>query len=103
MTSPFVPLSSTRQKFAKDFERFLGKVFENIKCARPQKAGKRKCIVNGIYMIRQFIFMGRFFPGGGRAFFNMSMTGLCQYALYFMAATSFLAAVLVVLCHFFKG
>jgi hypothetical protein len=30
-------------------------------------------------MIRQFILMGVIFPGGGRAFFNVSMTvGFCR-------------------------
>ena len=56
------------------FWKVLGKIFENIKCACPQKTGKRKCIVSSIYMIRQAIFVGAIFPGGGRAFFDMSMT-----------------------------
>ena len=47
-------------------------------------------IESSIQMIRQFIFMGGIFPGGGRAFFNMSMTvGFCRYGMCFMAATSF--------------
>jgi len=34
--------------------------------------------------------MGRFLPGGGRAFFDMSMTvGFCRYSSCDMAATSF--------------
>ena len=34
--------------------------------------------------------MGVIFPGGGRAFFDVSMTvRFCRYVLRFMAATSF--------------
>jgi len=41
-------------------------------------------------MIRQFIFMGVIFLGGGRVFFDVSMTvGFCRYGVCFMAATSF--------------
>ena len=41
-------------------------------------------------MICVFIFMGRFFPGGGRAFFDKSMpVGFCRNGLCFMAATPF--------------
>ena len=77
-------------KISQRFWKVLGKVFENIKCACPQKTGNRKCIVSSIYMIRQFIFVGVIFPGGDRAFFDKSMTvGFCRYALCFMAATSF--------------
>lgn len=57
------------------FQIFL----RTAKCARLQNANGRKGIKKCIYMIIQFIFMGRNFPGGGRAFFDMSMTvGFCR-------------------------
>ncbi len=41
-------------------------------------------------MIRQFIVKGRDVPGGGRAFFDKSMTvGFCRYDMCFMAALVF--------------
>ena len=40
-------------------------------------------------MIWKFIFKGRIFPGGGRAFFSrLRIVGFCRYDLHFMAATS---------------
>jgi hypothetical protein len=47
-------------------------------------------IVSSIQMIRQFIYISVVSPGGGRAFFDKSITvGFCRYAFCFMAATSF--------------
>ena len=41
-------------------------------------------------MIRQFILIGVILPGGGRAFFDMSMTfEFCRYDVRFIAAASF--------------
>ena len=61
-----------------------------VKCAYLKNTDWRKGIVSSIQLIRQFIFMGRISPGGGRAFFDMSMTvGFCRYGMCFMAATSF--------------
>ncbi|MCM1373768.1 MAG: hypothetical protein NC245_01590 [Muribaculum sp.] len=78
------------EKNAEHFPDFFQKVFEHTKCARLQGADRRKGIVGSIQLIRQFIFIGVVFPGGGRAFFDVSMTvGFCRYALRFMAATSF--------------
>ena len=38
-------------------------------------------------MIRQFIYTSVISPGGGRAFFDVSMTvGFCRYGMCFMAA-----------------
>ena len=45
-------------------------------------------IVSSIQMIRQFIYISVVSPGGGRAFFDKSITvGFCRYAFCFMAAT----------------
>ena len=73
------------------FGNFFKKFFKHTKCARPQKnADRRIGIVSGIQMIRQFILIDVVFPGGGRAFFDVSMTvGFCRYGMCFMAATSF--------------
>ena len=47
-------------------------------------------IVSSIQMIRQFIYISVVSPGGGRAFFDKSITvGFCRYAFCFMAAPSF--------------
>ena len=47
-------------------------------------------IVSSIQMIRQFIYISVVSPGGGRAFFDKSITvGFCRYAFCFMAAPPF--------------
>ena len=77
-------------KNAEDFLKFLQKFFERTKCARPKSPDGRIGIVSSIQMIRQFIYISVVSPGGGRAFFDKSITvGFCRYAFCFMAATSF--------------
>ena len=72
------------------FLKFLQKFFERTKCARPKSPDGRIGIVSSIQMIRQFIYISVVSPGGGRAFFDKSITvGFCRYAFCFMAATSF--------------
>ena len=49
-------------------------------------------IINSLYNMVDQIFIGQgvIFLGGGRVFFDVSMTvGFCRYGVCFMAATSF--------------
>ena len=90
MLPPFSRGNTAFFKNAEDFLKFLQKFFERTKCARPKSPDRRIGIVSGIQMIRQFILIDVVFPGGGRAFFDVSMTvGFCRYGMCFMAATSF--------------
>ena len=87
---PFSRGNTAFFKNAEDFLKFLQKFFERTKCARPKSPDGRIGIVSSIQMIRQFIYISVVSPGGGRAFFDKSITvGFCRYAFCFMAATSF--------------
>ena len=87
---PFSRGNTAFFKNAEDFLKFLQKFFERTKCARPKSPDGRIGIVSSIQMIRQFIYISVVSPGGGRAFFDKSITvGFCRYAFCFMAAPSF--------------
>ena len=76
---PFSRGNTAFFKNAEDFLKFLQKFFERTKCARPKSPDGRIGIVSSIQMIRQFIYTSVISPGGGRAFFDVSMTvGFCR-------------------------
>ena len=72
---PFSRGNTAFFKNAEDFLKFLQKFFERTKCARPKRPGDGRIgIVSSIQMIRQFIYISVVSPGGGRAFFDKSIT-----------------------------
>lgn len=83
-------------KYGYESKYVLGDI--NIMCSMQEHLGVllelkgRGCrqMESSIQMIRQFIYISVVSPGGGRAFFDKSITvGFCRYAFCFMAATSF--------------
>ncbi len=90
LPSPFTPYPYRKGSFVALFKQLLKKTKRRKKSPPTKIADRQKGIEKLIKMIRQFILMGVIFPGGGRTFFDISMTiGFCRYGMCFMATTSF--------------
>ena len=90
LPSPFTPYPYGKGSFVALFKQLLKKNKRRKKSPSTKNADRQKGTEKLIKMIRQFILISVIFPGGGRAFFDVSITvGFCRYGMCFMAATSF--------------